>query len=431
MNDRTMTKAATAALATPETEAAHTQARMVESLVLRGDLSGLGPVERAAYYTRVCDRLGLDPFSQPFEFLKLNGKEIMYAKARAGDQLAAIHKLNREIIDGPKLIDLGGTKLIYAVAKITHPNGRVETATATVPFIDPVNVLMKCETKAKRRGTLAILGLGMLDEAELDTIPDAVKGTAAQVDVALAPRRPAIDATPAPLALPADNGLSPSQASQPDAAPSLTDEQVAALESFYTRVAEIELPGESVAVWMKHRGALAQIPPRERENAWKALCSRTEEVGKMSNAKVWLKKAIAEEDARRAEAAKPDGDGDDDPKPRGGKRPARGAKSADAAGDVAPAANDGAVDAPGARSTSGHPMATRAERRAHLATLRRPEDVRTSWRHRAAMPPAGYMEDCADRVCALTPGFGVEDALAYLAAPAPAKVTHEPKTRAA
>jgi len=401
MNDRTMTKAATAALATPETEAAHTQARMVESLVLRGDLSGLGPVERAAYYTRVCDRLGLDPFSQPFEFLKLNGKEIMYAKARAGDQLAAIHKLNREIIDGPKLIDLGGTKLIYAVAKITHPNGRVETATATVPFIDPVNVLMKCETKAKRRGTLAILGLGMLDEAELDTIPDAVKGTAAQVDVALAPRRPAIDAAPQPLALPADNGPSPSQAA--------AGNHYDAAERLIDGAGSLD---ELRAAWMSvYREHLPHLGPSE-------VLAITE----------------AKEARKAALLAKPPAPPPDDeptppdaPKPRG----RRSAKPADAAGDVAPAANDGAVDAPGARSTSGHPMATRAERRAHLATLRRPEDVRTSWRHRAAMPPAGYMEDCADRVCALTPGFGVEDALAYLAAAAPAKASHEPKTRAA
>ena len=44
----------------------------------------------------------------------------------------------------------------------------------------------------------------------------------------------------------------------------------------------------------------------EREAAWKALCKRTEEEGKMKNAKVWLKKAIAEEDARRTNAPNAD-----------------------------------------------------------------------------------------------------------------------------
>ena len=85
-----------------------------------------------------------------------------------------------------------------------------------------------------------------------------------------------------------------------EAAPEPPAEVPAALEGFYQRVAEIELPGEAVSVWMKFRTELSTLPATDREAAWKALCRRTEEVGKMKNAKVWLKKAIAEEDARRA-----------------------------------------------------------------------------------------------------------------------------------
>src|SRR6202008_2665643 len=36
------------------------------------------------------------------------------------------------------------------------------------------NALMKASTKAKRRATLSICGLGMLDETELETIPTAM-----------------------------------------------------------------------------------------------------------------------------------------------------------------------------------------------------------------------------------------------------------------
>lgn len=81
----------------------------------------------------------------------------------------------------------------------------------------------------------------------------------------------------------------------------------AELEGFLARVGEIELPGEAVAVWMKHRPELAALPAAVREHGWKALCKRTEEVGKMRNAKVWLKKAIAEEDARRTAAPSSNG----------------------------------------------------------------------------------------------------------------------------
>jgi hypothetical protein len=44
------------------------------------------------------------------------------------------------------------------------------------------NALMKAETKSKRRVTLSICGLGMLDETEVDTIPDARKVESEAID---------------------------------------------------------------------------------------------------------------------------------------------------------------------------------------------------------------------------------------------------------
>jgi hypothetical protein len=159
-------------------------AKVVESLVLRGDLSGLNPAQRARHYVRVCESLGLNPDAQPFAYLRLNGKEILYATRGATDQLAAIHRITREIIDGPKVMDLAGTKVVMCAAKATHPNGRTETSIATLPFADPTNVLMKAETKAKRRVTMSILGLALLDEMELETIPAAVQEPGGGVDLA-------------------------------------------------------------------------------------------------------------------------------------------------------------------------------------------------------------------------------------------------------
>ncbi|MBI5516603.1 MAG: hypothetical protein HY909_22655 [Deltaproteobacteria bacterium] len=250
--------------------------RVIDSIVLRGDLSALGPAERARYYVQMCEGLGLNPHAQPFAFLRLNGKEVLYATRGATDQLAAMYRINREIIDGPKVIDLAGTKLVYAVCRATHPNGRIESATATVPLTDPINVLMKAETKAKRRATLSILGLGVLDEMELETIPAYAQEPGGGVDLSQVPAHDV--------------------AEQPEPPPA---EVPAALEGFYTRVNELELPGEAVAVWLRHRAELASLSPLDRESAWKALCKKTEEVGRMKNAKVWLKKAIAEEDSRR------------------------------------------------------------------------------------------------------------------------------------
>lgn len=190
-------------------------ARMVESLVMKGDISALSPEHRVRYYVQTCEGLGLNPHSQPFAFLRLNGKEVMYATRGATDQLAAMHRIDREIIDGPKIIDIAGQKVAYCVAKGTHPNGRTETATATLVVTDPANLYMKLETKAKRRVTLSILGLGCLDETELETIPASAKGSAAQVDVSIArddaPAQPApVDALAALRAdLDAAEGLTP------------------------------------------------------------------------------------------------------------------------------------------------------------------------------------------------------------------------------
>jgi len=267
----------------------NTTMRVVESLVIKGDISGLSADEKLRYYVQMCESLGLNPAAQPFAVLKLSGKEVLYASRGATDQLAAIHKLNREIIDGPKVIDLGGVKLVYAVCRATHPNGRIETAVATLPLGDPVNVLMKCETKAKRRATLSILGLGMLDESELETIPSHFKGSTVQVDVPGAePTAQELAAADAAHALPAADPLpaDPAASQSPPEMPK-------ALEDFHADVEQIEILTESVTVWVKHRAAIALLQPHEREAAWKLLCAKTEQVGKIKNPKAWLKKALA------------------------------------------------------------------------------------------------------------------------------------------
>lgn len=81
-----------------------------------------------------------------------------------------------------------------------------------------------------------------------------------------------------------------------------------ALGSFFLRLQEVELPGESVAVWLKHREELDAAGAAVVAAAWKALCEHTGKVGKMARAEVWLNKAIAEEDtlaSRRGPNAEP------------------------------------------------------------------------------------------------------------------------------
>jgi len=88
------------------------------------------------------------------------------------------------------------------------------------------------------------------------------------------------------------------------------------LEAFNAALADLQLPGEGVAVWRRYRADLAPLDASLREGAWKALCQRVEQVGKMANAAVWLKKAIAEVDARNGSTP----DDDPTPGPQGGAR---------------------------------------------------------------------------------------------------------------
>lgn len=63
--------------------AAELSSSIKESVLLGGDLERLKPEERVAYMLKVCDTLGLNPLTKPFEFLRLNGKMIMYARKDA------------------------------------------------------------------------------------------------------------------------------------------------------------------------------------------------------------------------------------------------------------------------------------------------------------------------------------------------------------
>lgn len=147
------------------------QHQVFESLVLKGDISNLTAEQKVIYLERLCGSLGLNPLTQPFLPLKLSGKETFYATRGATDQLASIHKITREITKTEQISD------VYVVTcRASMPDGRFDKATGAVPIgslkgNDLANALMKAETKAKRRATLSICGLGFLDELEIETIP--------------------------------------------------------------------------------------------------------------------------------------------------------------------------------------------------------------------------------------------------------------------
>jgi len=146
---------------------------LMSQLVINGDLKGLSEPQRVQYYKLVCERTGLDPTTKPFDLINLSGKLVLYANKSATAQLTATHNLRVEIVSRDIV-----NGLCVVTARAMKPNGAAsdDIGVATVAGLQgeaAANAIMKAVTKAKRRAVLSVCGLGMLDETEIDSIPDA------------------------------------------------------------------------------------------------------------------------------------------------------------------------------------------------------------------------------------------------------------------
>src|SRR6187399_653519 len=146
---------------------------VIAKVLLGGDLAQLTAQQKISYYRSVCDSLGLNPLTQPFEYLRLSGREVLYAKRNCTDQLRHAHHISVTIAARELVEDC------YVVtARASFPDGRHDESIGAVPIAglkgeSRSNAMMKAETKAKRRVTLSLVGLSTLDESEVDSIPGA------------------------------------------------------------------------------------------------------------------------------------------------------------------------------------------------------------------------------------------------------------------
>lgn len=148
---------------------------LVEQVVMQGDLSKLTSEQRVIYYRKVCESVGLNPFTRPFDYINLGGKLTLYAKKDATEQLRKLNGISIEKLES-KVID----DLYIVTATARTKDGRTDEATGAVTIGHlkgdiKANAIMKAETKAKRRVTLSISGMGWMDESEIETIPNSRK----------------------------------------------------------------------------------------------------------------------------------------------------------------------------------------------------------------------------------------------------------------
>lgn len=149
---------------------------LLEKVITANDLAGLSPLEKVNHIKNVCDSLGLNPLTRPIQLIKFQGKEVMYVTKDATEQLRKNHHVSITKVEN-KIID-GSIYVVTAYAQT--PDGRTDAATGAITIKglsgdNLCNAMLKAETKAKRRVTLSICGLGFIDECEADSIPGAKK----------------------------------------------------------------------------------------------------------------------------------------------------------------------------------------------------------------------------------------------------------------
>lgn len=173
----------------------------LNSLIMDGDMSKLNQKEKLDYYHGICKSIGLNPLTKPFDYMKLNGKEVLYATKGAAEQIRNIKGISvtSQVIEWTD-------DLVIVTVEGKDKDGRVDTETGFAYILEPDeirtgwdrsqnkpifsknskagqplkgepkgNLLLKAITKAKRRLTLSMAGLGMLDETEVESIPSPVK----------------------------------------------------------------------------------------------------------------------------------------------------------------------------------------------------------------------------------------------------------------
>jgi len=142
----------------------------IETVLATGDLSKLSPEDRTRYLLRVCESLQLNPLTRPLQYIVLSNKLTLYATRDATDQLRKLHGVSVRIVSRERVDDL------YIVqAEATDKTGRSDSSLGVVSIKGLSgealgNAIMKSETKSKRRVTLSICGLGMLDETEVQSV---------------------------------------------------------------------------------------------------------------------------------------------------------------------------------------------------------------------------------------------------------------------
>ena len=161
----------------------------LEKIILNSDLSSLSGEQRVNFYYQVCDQYGLDPFTRPFEFIKMNGKLVLYATKSCASALQELKSISVEIVKQEAFQDVWIVTVRGTRADEKAADGRVIAENVGITPIKGLsgdqlsNSIMKAVTKAQRRLILQMCGLGSTDETELQSIANVSPQPVVKVEV--------------------------------------------------------------------------------------------------------------------------------------------------------------------------------------------------------------------------------------------------------
>lgn len=153
-------------LARVEDEATRAAA-LVAQVLTRGDVSGLNPDELTHYYKNRCDAMGLDARAQPFDIVTFQGKKVLYPNKSCAEQLRRLHGVTTRIVSQETTPE--GLRVVTVEATDRHGRQDVDVAALVIKGLQGealANAYMKVITKAKRRVTFSLCGLGGIPDID-------------------------------------------------------------------------------------------------------------------------------------------------------------------------------------------------------------------------------------------------------------------------
>jgi len=147
------------------------EGKLLEAALLQGDLAKMTSVQRVEYYREVCESVGLNPFSRPFEYIVIKGKLTLYPTKSCAEQLRAANEVS---IDEMTTVETD--EEIIVTVKGHDKRGRKDIEIGAVSKKDMdgnlQNIRMKAMSKAKRRLGFSLCGMGWVDERYIEAVTE-------------------------------------------------------------------------------------------------------------------------------------------------------------------------------------------------------------------------------------------------------------------